>query len=182
MNTITKQRLSIKAQVLAALAAVIAAVAIPQILHILGASTGLGSSLGEIFLPMHLPIMLVGLIAGPFAGAAAGLAAPLLSSLMTSMPAAGILPFIMIELCVYGLAAGALRGANIPVALKVLITQIAGRAVRAGAICLAVYAFGYEKISAAIIWTSITVGLIGITLQLVLIPLIMYRLDGIKRK
>lgn len=180
MNALTKRRLSVKAQIVAALAAVIAAVALPQILHILGASTGLGSSLGEIFLPMHLPIMLVGLIAGPFAGAAAGLAAPLLSSLLTSMPAAGLLPFMMIELCVYGLAAGALRSANIPVVLKVLAVQIAGRAVRAGAICLAVYAFGYDKIGVAIIRTSITVGLIGIALQLALIPLIMYRLDGKK--
>lgn len=184
MNTIakTRQRLSAKAQILAALSAVIAAIALPQILHILGASTGLGSSLGEIFLPMHLPIMLVGLMAGPFAGAAAGLAAPLLSSLMTSMPAAGILPFMMIELCIYGLAAGMLRSVNIPTVLKVLITQIAGRAVRAGAICLAVYAFGYEKIGVAVIWTSISIGLIGIALQLVLIPLIMYRFDGIKAK
>lgn len=182
MNSLTKKRLSVKAQILAALAAVTAAAALPQILHILGASTGLGSSLGEIFLPMHLPIMLVGLIAGPFAGAAAGLAAPLLSSLLTSMPAAGMLPFMMIELCVYGLAAGALGKANIPVVLKVLITQIAGRAVRAGAICLAIYAFGYDKISASVIRTSISVGLIGIALQLVLIPLIMYRLDGVKEK
>ncbi|MDE7194728.1 MAG: ECF transporter S component [Oscillospiraceae bacterium] len=182
MNTIAKsgKRLSVKAQALAALIAVIAAVALPQILHLLGAASGLGSSLGEIFLPMHLPIMLVGLMAGPFAGAAAGLVAPLLSSLMTSMPAAGILPFMMIELCVYGLAAGALRSVKIPTVLKVLVTQIAGRAVRAGAICLAVYAFGYDKVGVAIIWTSIAMGLIGIALQLVIIPLIMYRLDGIK--
>lgn len=184
MSTIVKsgKRLSVKAQALSALIAVIAAVALPQILHLLGAASGLGSSLGEIFLPMHLPIMLVGLMAGPFAGAAAGLVAPLLSSLLTSMPGAGILPFMMIELCVYGFAAGALRSVNIPTVLKVLITQVAGRAVRAGAICLAVYAFGYEKIGVAVIWTSITMGLIGIALQLVIIPLVMYRLNGNKQK
>lgn len=184
MNTIvkTKQRLSVKAQILAALIAVVAAVAVPQILHILGAATGLGSSLGEIFLPMHLPIMLVGLMAGSFAGGAAGLVAPLLSFLLTGMPMEGMLPFMMIELCVYGLAAGALRSVNIPTVAKVLITQVAGRAVRAGAICLAVYAFGYEKIGVAVIWTSITMGLIGIALQLALIPLIMYRVDNIKQR
>ena len=184
MSTIvkTKQRLSVKAQILAALAAVVAAVAVPQILHLLGAATGMGSSLGEIFLPMHLPIMLVGLMAGPFAGAVAGLVAPLLSTLLTSMPGVGILPFMMIELCVYGLAAGLLKEINIPSVVKVIIVQISGRAVRAGAICLAVYAFGYEKISVSIIWTSIAVGLIGMALQLALIPLIMYRLNGIKQK
>lgn len=176
----TRQRLSVKAQILAALAAVVAAVAVPQILHILGASTGMGSSLGEIFLPMHLPIMLVGMMAGPFAGAASGLLAPLLSSLLTSMPGAGILPFMMIELCVYGFAAGMLRGVNMPNVLKVLLTQIAGRAVRAGAICLAVYAFGYEKIGVSVILTSVSAGLIGIALQLVLIPLIIYRVERIK--
>ena len=58
MRTAAKPRLSVKVQTFAALAAVAGAVAVPQLFHVLGAVSGLGTSLGEIFLPMHLPIML----------------------------------------------------------------------------------------------------------------------------
>lgn len=64
MKTAAKPRLSVKAQTFAALAAVVGAVAVTQLFHVLGAVSGLGASLSEIFLPMHLPIMLVGLLAG----------------------------------------------------------------------------------------------------------------------
>ena len=58
-------QVSIRIQALAAAVSVVAAVALPQILHVVGASFGLGSTLGEMLLPMHLPIILVGLLAGP---------------------------------------------------------------------------------------------------------------------
>lgn len=50
------------------------------------------------------------------------------------MPGIVMLPFIMIKLCGYGLAAGLLRNAKIPTFGKVVIAQIAGRAVRTVAI------------------------------------------------
>jgi len=73
-TAITMNRLSVKTQTMAAAAAIIAAVALPQFFHVMGALSGLGTGLGEAFLPMHLPIILAGLLAGPYAGAAAGLA------------------------------------------------------------------------------------------------------------
>lgn len=51
-----------------ALLAVLAAVAVTQVFHLLGAASGLGTALGEAFLPMHLPVILVGLLAGPYEG------------------------------------------------------------------------------------------------------------------
>ena len=176
-----KPRLSVKVQTLAAFIAVASAVALPQLFHVMGAMSGFGTALGEAFLPMHLPIILVGLLAGPFAGAAAGLLSPLISFSLSGMPSAAMLPFMVIELLVYGLSAGLLRSVKLPTVVKVLAVQVAGRAVRAGAILLSVFAFGNQSVKAAVIWNSIAAGVFGIVLQLVLIPLIVYRVEHWKR-
>lgn len=174
-TAITRQKISVKAQALGALIALVSAVALPQLVHAVGAASGMGTALGETFLPMHLPIILVGLLAGPYAAGAAGLLSPLVSFALTGMPTSAMLPFMMIELCVYGICAGLLKNVKMPAIVKVLIAQIAGRAVRAGAIAIGFYAFG-TAIQPAVIFTSITAGLFGIILQLVIIPLAVYRL------
>lgn len=56
---LTKSKLSLRKQTLAAALAVIAAVALPQLLHVMGRISGLGTALGEMFLPMHFPILLL---------------------------------------------------------------------------------------------------------------------------
>ena len=179
--TTAKPRLSLKAQTMATLAAIVGAVAVPQMFHVLGAISGLGTALGETFLPMHLPIILVGLLAGPYAGAVAGLLGPLASFALSGMPGIAMLPFMMIELCIYGLTAGLLRDVKIPTIAKVVIVQIAGRAVRAAAILLSVYAFGNESIRVATIWMSISAGIFGLVLQWALLPLIVYRVENLKK-
>ena len=176
----SRRKLSVGVQALATIAAIIGAVVVPQIFHVLGAVSGLGTALGETFLPMHLPIILVGLLAGPYAGAISGLIGPLVSFWLTGMPGIVMLPFMMIELCAYGLIAGLLRNAKIPAIIKVLIAQVAGRAVRA--IAILIYAFGYTKIGVPVIWTSIAVGIFGIILQWALIPLIVYRVENSSKK
>ncbi len=180
VKTLEKPRLSIKVQTIATLSAIVGAVAVPQLFHALGAVSGVGTSLGEVFLPMHLPIILVGLLAGQYAGAIAGLLGPLASFAISGMPSAVMLPFMMIELCVYGLTAGLLRNVKLPTIVKVVIAQIAGRAVRAGAILLGVNVFG-SQINVSTIWTSIGTGLFGLALQWALLPLIVYRVDNLKK-
>lgn len=174
-NVIIKQRLSVKKQTIATISAIIGAVVLPQIFHIMGALSGTGTAVGETFLPMHIPVILVGLLAGTVPGAVAGLLSPLVSSLLTGMPSQLMLPFMMIELCAYGLLAGLLKDNKMPDIAKVLTVQVAGRAVRAVAILLAVYALGNEAIKPAVIWESVVTGISGIALQLTLIPLILYR-------
>lgn len=181
VKTMKKNRLSVKAQTLATLAAIAAAVAIPQLFHVVGAISGMDTSIGEIFLPMHLPIILVGLLAGPYAGAVAGLLAPIASFALSGMPSVVMLPIMIVELCVYGLSSGLLRTVKMPTVGKVLIAQVAGRAVRAIAILVAIFAFGNEIINISAIWMSIAIGLPGIILQLVLLPLITFRVDNIKK-
>lgn len=182
LNSAGKSRVSVKVQTIAALAAIVGAVAVPQIFHVLGAASGLGTSLGETFLPMHLPIILAGLLAGPYAGAVAGLLGPLASFGLTAMPGAVMLPFMMIELCAYGLFAGLLRNVKLPTIAKILAVQVAGRAVRAAAILISVFAFGNEAVNVAVIWKSIGTGLFGLALQWALIPLIIYRVENLKKR
>ncbi len=176
-NVLSKRKLSVKTQVLAGLVTIIAAIALPQVFHLMGQASGLGTALGETFLPMHLPIILAGLLCGPYVGAVAGALSPLLSFLLTGMPKIGMLPFMCIELCAYGLAAGLLRNSKMPAFVKVLIAQVAGRVVRAGAILIGVNFLG-SQIAVSIIWTSIVTGVFGIALQWALIPLIVYRVRG----
>lgn len=176
-----KPRLSFKTQTLAAAAAIIGAVAVPQVFHVIGAASGMGTSLGEIFLPMHLPIILVGMLAGPYAGAVAGLLGPLVSFSLSGMPSAAILPFMMAELCAYGLFAGLLRNVKMPGVAKILLVQAGGRIVRFGAVLTAIYAFGNEGMNAMSVWTAAKTGLFGLCLQWVLLPLLVYRIENMKK-
>lgn len=173
-NILRKKTLSVKIQALAGLIAIVSAVALPQLFHLMGAASGLGTALGEAFLPMHLPIILAGLLCGPYAAAAAGAASPLISFLLTGMPGVVMLPFMCVELFAYGLTAGMLRSTKMPTIAKVVIAQIAGRGVRALAIVLGANFFN-STLNVSIIWTSIAAGVFGIALQWVLIPLVIYR-------
>ena len=173
--TVAVKKTSIKAQAIGTVIALISAVALPQIVHVIGAVSGMGTSLGEALLPMHLPIILAGLLGGSYVAGIAGLLSPLLSFALTGMPTSAMLPFMMIELCAYGICAGLLKDVKIPTIAKVLIAQIAGRAVRGIAIVIGFYALN-TAIAPTAIFTSILTGLFGILLQLIIIPLAVYRL------
>jgi hypothetical protein len=175
------KKLSLKIQALAALAAIAGAVALPQLLHVLGALSGAGTAFGEILLPMHLPVIFCGLIAGPAAGALAGFFSPIISFMLTGMPKAGMLPFMVIELLSYGLIAGLLRKNKINTLIKVLITQVGGRAVRAAAILFCTYIIGRSAVPVSIIWSSIITGGIGILMQWCLIPLTVFFTENYKK-
>ncbi len=177
IRTIERPRLSLKIQTIASLLAIAAAVVLPQFFHVMGAVSGLGSTLGNTFLPMHLPIILVGLLAGPYAGAISGLLGPLVSYTLTGMPAITLLPFMMLELMVYGLSAGLLRNVKVPTIGKLVVIQFAGRSVRALAILAAVNFLGNTSIRVSIIWTSIVDGIPGLVLQWTLLPLLIYRIE-----
>lgn len=177
----SKTKLSIKIQTLATVVAIAAAVALPQLFHVIGALSGLGNAPGEVFLPMHLPIIAAGLLAGPYVGAVAGFVAPLISFWMSGMPSAAMLPFMMIELCIYGLSSGLLYNVKMPTIGKVVVAQFAGRAIKALAIVLAVYAFSYNGVNVATIWMSIPKGLAGLAIQWIVLPLFVYRIENAKR-
>lgn len=178
-KTLTFQ--TIKTRTAATAVAVAAAVALPQLFHALGAVSGLGTALGETFLPMHLPVLLIGLMAGPAAGLAAGVLSPLVSFALSGMPSAVMLPFILIELAGYGLTAGLLAGTGMNTFCKLLITQVAGRALRTAAVLIGIYGFG-SPVAVSSIWMSVVTGLPGILLQWAILPLLMFWVEkGVRR-
>lgn len=174
--SINKPKLSFGIQAIATGLAIIAAIALPQLLHVLGKMSGLGKGLGVAFCPMHLPVILVGLLAGPFAGAITGALSPIVSSLLTHMPSGPNLPLMVVELFGYGLVSGFLRNVKMPAIVKVLIAQVAGRATRMLAVIAGLQFFGLnpEKFPVVEIWLSVPRTIIGIVLQLALIPLIVF--------
>lgn len=177
---IDKPVLSIKRQVIATIIAVIVAVVLPQFFHLLGQVSGFGKNLGVFFCPMHLPVMVIGLIAGPIAGGISGFISPLISAGLTGMPAGTELPLMMVELLGYGVTAGLLRKINLPGIAKVLIIQIAGRLLRMLAVIAAIYIFGKE-LPVLGIWMSVPKTIMGIILQLSLIPLFVYWVESDKQ-
>jgi len=176
-NSIAKANLSVKVQTMATIVAIVSAVALPQIMHLIGRATGMGNAFGELLLPMHLPILLVGLLAGPFAGAVSGLLGPLCSFALSGMPAVAVLPFMMIELCSYGVVAGLLRKSSVPTVVKVFAAQVAGRVCRAVAVAVAFYVLGATEIAVASVWTGTVKGVTGIAIQLILLPIIVMAVE-----
>lgn len=172
IKTFTQSKLSAKKQVMAAFVAIMAAVLLPQLLHMAGVALGIGTSLGEVLLPMHLPVILIGFIAGPYAGMIAGLLAPLCSYAFSGMPTATMLPIITAEIFTYGFCAGVINNFKMPMLAKVLSVQIAGRVVRAVVTLLLIYVFGKTNIAVASIWNSVVTGLAGIAIQLIIVPMI----------
>lgn len=135
---------------------------------------------GQIMLPMHIPVLLCGMVCGAFYGALCGLLGPLLSSVLTGMPAAAMLPGMVVECVVYGLSTGFLLRrvrtgrlyANLYLSLTV--SMLLGRVLSGIAKALLFQAGKYTF--AAWITASFVTGLPGIVLQLALLPSIVYYL------
>ncbi|NLW51855.1 MAG: ECF transporter S component [Tissierellia bacterium] len=171
-NVIVRKNFSIKAKTIMAFIAIVGAVALPQIAHLGGALIGVDNAIGTTLLPMHFAVILVGLLAGGYAGALAGVMAPLVSHWLTAMPTAQMLPIMMVELGAYGLVAGMLSKVEMNILLKVLLTQVMGRVLRAMFVFVLVHTMGNGIFTWASIWAPIQQGLPGIALQLITIPLL----------
>lgn len=139
---------------------------------------------GSVLLPMHLPVLLCGLLCGSAYGLACGVLTPLLSSLITSMPPAAMLPSMICELAVYGLAAGLLiflvrtgsQTANVYISL--VGAMLLGRVIY-GAVNALIFRAGEYSLQ---MWltASFVTALPGIVIQLVLLPLIVLALRKAK--
>lgn len=181
MSTIALKNTAVKAKSITAALAVASALALPQLFHAAGILSGTGAALGSAFLPMQLPVLLAGLLGGTVVGVIAGAASPVVSFLISGMPSAVILPFILLELAAYGLVGGFLSKVKMPVWAKLLLIQAAGRIVRALAVVVAVYGLGSGTVPVSSVWSMVTEGIPGILLQWALIPLLLYRMKGLKK-
>lgn len=135
--------------------------------------------IGDSLLPMHIPVMLCGLICGYKYGFLVGLILPILRSLIFSMPP--LYPnsiWMSAELCTYGLIIGiiysVLKNKNtLSVYIALISAMISGRIV--WGITKAIL-LGID--SKAFTFSAFLIGgfadaLLGIILQLILIPVIM---------
>lgn len=162
-------------KLLISLLAVISAIILPQLFHAVGIITGLGANVGSAFLPMHIPVILAGFFGGALVGATAGILSPIISFAISGMPTAMILPFMVIELTVYGIVSGLLNRTSLNAVLKVIIVLLSGRIARALAVVTSIYVLGNDKLSITAAYMFIAEGVIGIAIQLILLPYIISR-------
>ena len=135
---------------------------------------------GAIYLPMHIHVLLCGLICGWSYGLLCGLAGPALSALLTGMPPAAVLPGMLVECGVYGLAAGLLmqllrtKHLYADLYISLAAAMLLGRVVSGIAKALIFSAGSYSMAS----WVagSFVTALPGIVIQLALLPSIVYAL------
>ena len=135
---------------------------------------------GAIYLPMHIPVLLCGLICGWSYGLLCGLAGPALSALITGMPPAAVLPGMLVECGVYGLAAGLLmqllrtKHLYADLYISLAAAMLLGRVASGIAKALIFSAGSYSMAS----WVagSFVTALPGIVIQLALLPSIVYAL------
>lgn len=128
--------------------------------------------LGQIFLPLHFFTLLAGLAFGFQSGFLVGIASPVISFLLSGMPVAILLPIIIPEIATYGFVAGVLRKrTNLYFAL--IVSLISGRIVS----LLMAAIFLSKQNPLVYLANALKLGLPGIILQLLLVPVIAKQLE-----
>ncbi len=156
----------------------------PQIFHIFGTAAG------SAFLPMHIPVLIAGLCTGPICGLISGILSPFLSSVITMMPPPFKMPFMCIELAVYGVSAGLykklfsrfVKKELVCSYIALILAQLTGRVVNIICTYFAVKVLGvsHPAIGVATSVASIASGIPGIIIQLIFIPPIVKILSHLK--
>lgn len=159
------------------------AVILPQIVHLFAGAQG-----GVQWLPMYLPVLLGGCLLGWRWGLGVGLLSPLVSFAFTSlagnaMPAAARLPYMMAELAAFAVVSGLFSekiARNGWMAFPaVLLAQVSGRLF----FLALVAAFqGVSSLSAAVVWSQIQAGLLGLVLQAVVVPFLVMGLRALMNR
>ncbi len=146
---------------------------LPMVFHLfLG---GIGS--GAMFLPMHIPVLLAGFLLGPWYGLVIGIIAPIMSCFLTAMPSMARMPFMAVELGIYGLCIGLLYHLFKKKKFGTYITLISGMIIGRTVYGVLLYVFIDLlhlplKNSVGVMAATVT-GIYGIIIQLVFIPLIL---------
>jgi predicted membrane protein len=142
------------------------AVLLPQL-------SGRLESFGMALLPMHFPVLLCGFICGWYYGGICGLLAPFLNFLIFGKPPLLRMFAMMPELCVYGILAGLLFLAFKYIYPALVLSMLGGRLVGGIAFTLLMWGMQGKSYGWGLFLTEYFVsGWIGITIQLMLIPLI----------
>lgn len=156
----------------------------PTVFHMFGAVSG------QTFLPMHIPVLIAGLLISPGLGLAVGFFSPFLSCLITQMPTVAKMPFMCIELAVYGLSSGLfmrlfskkIHNRTIALYIALVSAQISGRLVNLICTYIAINLLGItaKGVSVKLALVSIPAGFLGIVIQWIIIPPIVRILSKLK--
>ncbi len=141
--------------------------------------TGQIKEIGDSLLPMHLVVLLCGFICGTGYGAVVGVALPFVRSLIFSMPP--MYPnavWMAAELLTYGAIAGFLYGLFkkknlVAIYVSLIVAQIAGRISWAIVKSILLGMAGKAFTLTAFLIGGFVDALLGIVLQLILIPIIL---------
>ncbi len=149
-------------------------IVIPQAFHIIG-----GPTAGSIFLPMHIPVFIGAMLLGPMSGLLIGLIS-ISIGMMLGMPPLPIAFFMMFELSVYGLVSGYLyHNKKINILVSLITSKTLGMATSLIVILIALRATSVALPPQFGTLSMFTIGLPGIVIQLILIPIIVNRLKGV---
>ena len=152
-------------------------VALPQAFHAV-------PNAGSVFLPMHIPVLIAGFAVGPIFGLAAGILTPLLSHLLFHMPPTAVLPSMLCELAMYGLATGFLsrvikaKNPLVKIYCVLIGGMLCGR-ITYGILNALIFKAGAYSLQAWLLAAFIT-ALPGIIIQLIVIPLLVLGLSKAK--
>lgn len=139
---------------------------LPTFFHLFGG--------GPALLPMHIPVLICGLVCGAPYGALCGLILPYLSSIISGMPPLFPVAVAMsFELCAYGVVTGLLyRVAKQNIYVSLVGGMLVGRAVSGIVNAILMGVIGAPYGLSAFLTAAFVVGLPGICIQLVLVPLV----------
>jgi len=148
-------------------------VILPMIFHVFGMT-------GPIFLPMHIPVLIGGFLLSPQLALALGILTPFISSLFTGMPVLFPMAVIMaFELGIYGFTASlAVRKLHLPSVPALIMAMLSGRIAAGISVALLVQLFGIKMNPVLYLEGAILTGLPGITIQLLLIPALVYAIKS----
>ena len=138
-------------------------IAIPRILHVL-----IGSSAGVTFLPMHLMVLIAALTFGMLSASVVAGGSVVFSYLLTGMPAIARMPYMLIELVIYGLLLG-LLSKKYNAYISLIATMIIGRVIYAGILFASVNILGFNGYGISVMQSVIS-GIPGLILQLACVP------------
>lgn len=140
-------------------------VTLPRIFHLLA-----GSTAGATFLPMHIAVLLAALTFGITSSMVVGGTSIIFSYLLTGMPALARLPYMLIELLIYGIVLGILNK-KFNNYISLIATIILGRILYSGVLFVAINVIGLQTYGISVI-DSIKTGIPGIIIQIICIPFI----------
>lgn len=147
----------------------------PQLIHFIG-----GPGLGSIILPMHIPVFIGAMLLGKYSGSLIAIISVMMGLLLFNMPPLIIASYMVFELTAYAFVSGYLSvDKNINPYISYIIAKMIGMIT---ALVVTIIIVDLLGISAPAFFGSIsmfTPGLIGIGIQLAIIPIIVIALKKV---